>query len=71
MNKILNFIGGLFLGTMAGALAGLLIAPKPGDQLRKELQQEIDDILAEAHRASAAKQDELEQDLSRLRSDDN
>ena len=70
MNKFLNFMGGLFLGAMAGALAGLLIAPKPGDQLRKELQQEIDDILADARRASEAKRIEMEQDLSRLRGDE-
>ena len=67
MNRLLNFMGGMILGTMAGAVAGLLIAPKPGSELRKELQHEIDDILDEARKASDAKRTELEDQLSQMR----
>jgi gas vesicle protein len=67
MNKLFNFVGGMILGAMAGAVAGLLIAPKPGTELRKELQHEIDDILDEARKASDAKRAELEDQLSQMR----
>ena len=67
MNRLLNFMGGMILGAMAGAVAGLLIAPKPGSELCKELQHEIDDILDEARKASDAKRAELEDQLSQMR----
>ena len=67
MSKFWNFAGGLILGLLAGATAGLLMAPKPGDELRKELHNEIDDILTEARKASELRRRELEDELSRLR----
>ena len=69
MNKFWNFVGGLLLGLLVGTAAGLLMAPKPGDELRKELQQEIDDILSEARRASEMRRQEMEDQFSRLRGD--
>ena len=70
MPKFWNFVGGLFLGLLVGAAAGLLMAPKPGSELRKELQQEIDDILNEARKAAELRRQELEDEFSRLRGDD-
>ena len=70
MNKLFNFVGGMILGAMTGAVAGLLIAPKPGTELRKELQHEIDDILDEARKASDAKRAELEDQLSQMRGEE-
>ncbi len=67
MNKFWNFAGGLILGLLVGAAAGLLLAPKPGDEMRKEIQQEIDDILTEARKASDLRRQELEDEFSRLR----
>ena len=70
MNRFLNFTGGLLLGILAGSIAGLLMAPKPGSELRKEMQQEIDDILAEARAASEQRRRELEDEFSRLQGSD-
>ncbi len=70
MNRFLNFTGGLLLGILAGSIAGLLMAPKPGSELRKEMQQEIDDILAEARAASEQRRRELEDEFSRLTGSD-
>ena len=67
MNKFWNFAGGLILGLLVGAAAGLLLAPKPGDEMRREIQQEIDDILTEARKASDLRRQELEDEFSRLR----
>lgn len=67
MNKFWNFAGGLILGLLVGTAAGLLLAPKPGDEMRKEIQQEIDDILTEARKASDLRRQELEDEFSRLR----
>lgn len=70
MSKFWNFAGGLILGMLAGTAAGLLLAPKPGDELRKEMQQEIDDILSEARRASELRRKEMEAQFLQLRRDD-
>lgn len=70
MNRFLNFTGGLLLGILAGSIAGLLMAPKSGSELRKEMQTEIDDILAEARAASEQRRRELEDEFSRLSGND-
>ena len=70
MNRFWNFTGGMLLGILAGSIAGLLMAPKPGNELRKELQQEIDDILTEARAASEQRRRELEDEFSRLNGND-
>ena len=69
MSKFLNFAGGLILGLLAGTTAGLLMAPKPGDELRKELHHEIDDILSEARNAAELRRRELEDEMAQLRGD--
>ena len=36
-DKALSFMKGLFLGVIAGATAGILLAPKSGEETRKDL----------------------------------
>jgi gas vesicle protein len=43
-NTSLNFALGLFCGAAIGAAVGVLLAPKPGAQLRNDVKSSIDDI---------------------------
>lgn len=43
-----RFFEGLFVGGIIGFLAGLLYAPKPGSQLRRELAENSDDFYRQA-----------------------
>ena len=43
-----GFLRGLFIGSVLGALAGLLFAPKSGKELRSELKQKGTEVLEEA-----------------------
>ena len=47
-NNSISFGLGLFAGVVGGILAGVLYAPKPGEESRKELQTVISDM-AEKH----------------------
>lgn len=47
-NNSISFGLGLFAGVIGGLIAGVLYAPKPGDESRKELKEVISD-LAEKH----------------------
>lgn len=47
-NNSISFGLGLFAGVVGGIVAGLLYAPKPGEESRKELKEVITD-LAEKH----------------------
>jgi gas vesicle protein len=43
-----RFFEGLFVGGLLGFLAGLLYAPKPGSQLRRELADQSDELYRQA-----------------------
>jgi gas vesicle protein len=43
-----RFFEGLFVGGVIGFLAGLLYAPKPGSELRRELVDQSDDLYRQA-----------------------
>jgi gas vesicle protein len=43
-----GFLRGLFIGSVLGALAGLLFAPKSGKELRSELKEKGTEVLEEA-----------------------
>lgn len=47
-NNSISFGLGLFAGVIGGIIAGILYAPKPGEESRKDLKEIIDD-LAEKH----------------------
>lgn len=48
MSSSNRFFEGLFFGGIIGFLAGLLYAPKPGAQLRRELAENSDDLYRQA-----------------------
>ncbi len=46
-----HFLTGVLIGGMMGALAGLLLAPKPGKELRAEIMERGSEILNDAKEA--------------------
>lgn len=47
-NQNMDFLKGLFIGGIAGALASLLYAPKSGDELREDIRKKASDIQDDA-----------------------
>ena len=43
-NVLLNLLAGIGIGAILGAVAGILLAPKPGRETREELGQRFSDI---------------------------
>lgn len=69
MRLFWNFISGLILGATVGAAAALILAPGTGEETRKEIRREIDDILNEGRKAASQRRAELEEQLAQLRRD--
>lgn len=67
MKSFWNFVSGLILGAAVGAVTALILAPESGDELRREIRSEIDDILNEGRSAASKRRAELEEQLARLR----
>ena len=64
MGKAIRFLTGLTLGTLAGAVAGIMLAPESGDQLRRTLSDRFRAILEEGRQAAAERQAELQKQLA-------
>jgi len=67
MGKAIRFLAGLTLGLGAGLVAGLLLAPESGDDLRITLTERIRSIIEAGQQAAAARQAELQQELAAAR----
>jgi len=62
-----NFILGLLLGAAVGAVAGLLFAPMPGDQLRIEAQTRANRFADDVKTAVDEERKRLESELAALK----
>ncbi len=67
MRKILSLAMGFGLGTVAGAALVMLFSPVSGEQVTANLKRGWQETMAEARRASAARQAELEAQLATMR----
>ncbi len=56
-NEQNKFLCGLLMGGILGALAGLLLAPKPGKELRSELREKGEGALEDAKKFYAEAQE--------------
>jgi hypothetical protein len=63
VRKVVNFLAGFFLGGLTGAAVGLLLAPRRGSELQKQIRARIDALVEEGERAAAARRAELENQL--------
>jgi gas vesicle protein len=64
MVKAIRFLTGLTLGMLAGAVAGIMLAPESGDQLRRMLSDRFRAILDEGRQAAAERRAELQQQFA-------
>lgn len=64
MDKAIRFLTGLTLGMLAGAVAGLMLTPESGDQLRRTLSDRFQAILEEGRQAAAQRRAELQRQFA-------
>ena len=69
-----SFFTGLLLGTIIGAVLGLVFAPQPGEKTREQLRSKADEFISlgksaweEGKEAAGQKKDELKAKLERAR----
>jgi gas vesicle protein len=48
MSKLLKFVIGFITGALAGGIAALLLAPKTGFELRRDIQTDVEGWIKEA-----------------------
>ena len=69
-----SFVAGFILGGIAGGIAALLLSPKTGKEIREELSEDAEKILARAkeelEHAKKIAMDKFEEEMSKIRNDD-
>lgn len=68
VRKVINFLAGFLLGGLTGAVAGLLLAPRQGSDLQRQVRARLDALIEEGQRAATARQAELEAQLEAFKS---
>ena len=66
MKSVANFLEGFLLGGLLGATLVLLFTPASGEELRGQLQSEVERVRSEVSKAASDRRSELEQQLSAL-----
>ena len=67
MRGFFRFIEGAIIGGTVGMVAGLLLAPMAGRQLRETVKERVAYVVAEGQRAAEAKRIEVERELADMR----
>ncbi|MBM4459487.1 MAG: YtxH domain-containing protein [Chloroflexi bacterium] len=67
MLKVINFIGGLILGALVGAVVVLMLTPQSGQDVQASLQTRLNAIVEEGRRAAADRRAELEAQFAQAR----
>ena len=67
MKKAGFFALGAFIGGILAGIAVLLLTPMSGDDLRKEIKDQTDNLVNDVKQASHDRQDELKTELENLR----
>ena len=62
-----KFVEGLLLGIGTGIAAGLLLAPKPGQEVQSDVRDRLSLVLDEGRRAAAERRAELESQFAQAR----
>ncbi|HEY63491.1 MAG TPA: hypothetical protein G4O02_02870 [Caldilineae bacterium] len=65
MAKLSRFIAGISLGALIGAVAGLLMAPTPGPEMKEHFQRRLDEALEVGKRVAAQREAELMAEFER------
>ena len=67
METASRFLAGFLLGSLIGASTALLLAPKSGEELRGQINDEATRIQDEVKKAASDRRTELKQQLTALR----
>ncbi len=67
MQKFFNFLAGIVMGAVVGVIAGIMVAPASGDEIRDQFQNRADDMVADLKGAVAEERKRLEAELELLK----
>ena len=58
--ELFDFVGGLVVGALIGAMVGLLLTPQSGEDLKGQVRERMNLMIEEGRRAAAERRAELE-----------
>ncbi len=67
MNKMFSFMAGAICGALIGGVTALLLTPNSGEQLRSDVRERLETAVAEARKAMAEKQAELDAQFEKMK----
>lgn len=67
MRRFMNFMAGIFFGALVGSLTALLLAPASGEELKRQMNQRMQDLRDEMEQAYETRRAQLEAELEALR----
>jgi len=67
MRRMFGFLIGILVGALVGSTVALLLAPESGEQLRGELRQRGEGLIADVRQAADSRRIELQNRLEELR----
>ena len=67
MSRVFKFLAGAIMGGVLGGLFALLLAPASGTEMRRRVNNSLDNAKNEISRAAAQRRIELEEEIQKLR----